>query len=343
MLNSEILILSGQDVSSILTGRETEIIDAVRTAYEAHTDGDSSLPHSLFLRFPNEPENRIIALPAYVGREFQTAGLKWISSFPGNLVKGIDRASSVIILNSLLTGRPEAIIEGSLISAKRTAASAALAAHTLRGAAAYSELGLLGCGLINFEIMKFLFVTCPEIESVTLYDVDGARANHCREKGQEILSGKDVRIAKSADDILEKCSLVSIATTALRPHISDVSKCRRGSVILHVSLRDLAPETILSSDNVVDDVDHVCRAQTSVHLAEQLIGDRNFIRCALGDILKGRAAPRRDEESVVIFSPFGLGILDIAVSKMIRDTAIAEGRGVGIPSFFPAQYVGSNL
>lgn len=340
MLNGEILILSGNDVASILTGRETEIINTVRMAYEAHTDGDSSLPHSLFLRFPNEPGNRIIALPAYLGQEFQTAGMKWISSFPGNLAKGIDRASAVVILNSPFTGRPEAIIEGSLISAKRTAASAALAAHSLRGAAAYSELGVLGCGLINFEIMKFLSVTCPEIELVTLYDVDGERANHFKEKGQEILSGKDVRIAKSADAILEECSLVSIATTALRPYISDFSKCRRGSAILHVSLRDLTPETILSSDNIVDDVDHVCRAQTSIHLAEQLTGNRDFIRCTLGEILKGRATPRRNEESIAVFSPFGLGILDIAVGKMIRDLAIAEGRGARIPSFFPDPYAG---
>src|SRR5919202_4893474 len=118
MDHADILILKGDDVRSLLAGREIELMRTVQRAYEAHGAGNSSLPHSTFLRFPDEPSNRFIALPAYLGAGFDIAGMKWIASFPANHDLGLDRASAVVILNSPRTGRPEAIIEGSIISAK---------------------------------------------------------------------------------------------------------------------------------------------------------------------------------------------------------------------------------
>ena len=130
-----------------------------------------------------------------------------------------------------------------------------------------------------------------------------------------------------------------MATNAARPHIHDLSKCPPGATILHVSLRDLDPEIILSCDNVLDDIDHVCRAQTSVHLAEQMAGNRNFLRCTLGEILNGTAPPRRDADGLTVFSPFGLGILDLAVSSLVCELAEQQKVGTVIESFLPDAWV----
>jgi ornithine cyclodeaminase len=336
---SDILILKGDDVAALLDGRETQIVDAVEGAYRTHGRGDSSLPHSSFLKFPQDEADRIIALPTYLGGEFDVAGIKWIASFPGNIGRGMDRASAVVILNCPVTGRPKAIIEGSIISARRTAASAALAAKTLHAHAAEDRLGLIGCGLINFETARFALAALPRLRGLIIYDSDAARAEQFKRECLDAFSpGSSIRIeVDTVGDpraVFGRTSLVAIATTATRPHISDLSACAPGSTILHTSLRDLAPEVILSSDNVVDDVDHVCRAQTSIHLAEQLTGNRGFIRCTLAEILSGRA-PQRGGDAISVFSPFGLGALDMAVSKLVYDLALQTGRGQLIPSFLP--------
>jgi ornithine cyclodeaminase len=335
MIDEDVLILKGHEEISLLQGREIDLIGVVRAAYETHAQGESALPHSTFLRFPAEPRNRIIALPAFLGGPFEVAGIKWVASFPGNHDLGLDRASAVVILNSLHTGRPRAILEGSVISAKRTAASAALAAQCLSGERGVTSVGMIGCGLINFEIARFLLAVWPEIRTCLLFDTDVARAQQFERKCRSLSETIRVIVATDIETVLRDSPLVSMATTTLQPHIFDLSECPSGSTILHISLRDLSPQVILASDNIVDDIDHACRAQTSIHLTEQQVGHRNFIRCTLGDILTGADDARKDDNGVAVFSPFGLGILDIAVGQFVFDLAVKENRGIVIDSFLP--------
>lgn len=339
MNDGDILILKGHEVDELLTGRELQLMQTVGKAYEIHQAGQSSLPHSTFLRFPNDDQNRIIALPAYLGGDFEVAGMKWISSFPENLNRGLERASAVMVLNSALTGRPEAILEGSLISAKRTAASAVLAAKTLMVDREISTVGLVGAGFINFEVVRFLAASCAELRKLRLFDLDSERATQFQNKCQETFDRLEVEVTRDIKDAFRNTSLISLATTATTPYIDDLSHCDPGTVVLHVSLRDLSPEVILACDNIVDDVDHVCRASTSVHLAEQVVGNRDFIRCTLAEILRGSAGARRDEESIAIFSPFGLGVLDLAVGALVRDLAIANRIGTTLNSFIRETWV----
>ena len=335
MHTSDILILKGDEVRQLLDGQEAAILAAVRRSYEIHGLGESFVPHSTFLSFPNGNSNRIIALPAYLGDEFDTAGIKWISSFTGNLSLGLERASAVVILNSMSTGRPETILEGSVISAKRTAASAALAAISLHHESNETRAGLIGCGSINFEIVRFLKTVFPNLAELVLFDLDRQRCQQFAARCEAEFGFTGIELAANVDDVLRNCSLVSLATTASQPHLASLPETASPRTVLHISLRDLAPEIILSSDNVVDDADHVCRARTSLDLAQQVTGNRDFIRCALADVLIGRAKPRDEVHNTTIFSPFGLGILDLAVSKLVRDLAHANDSGTVVPSFLP--------
>ena len=222
MVSGDVLTLSGDDVRILLDGREQEILAAAAAAYKAHGRGDSSLPRSLFLRFPADERNRIIALPAYLGDGFGIAGMKWISSFPANLEKGLNRASAVIILNSAHTGRPQAIMEGSVVSAKRTAASAALAASQLT-AQAPRTVGIIGCGPINREVTRFLQAVWPELQKFYVFDVDAERAKQFSEKCGQL--NVEAEVVPELTTVLREAELISFATTAGGPHVFSLSQC----------------------------------------------------------------------------------------------------------------------
>ena len=188
--------------------------------------------------------------------------------------------------------------------------------------------------VIKLRIVRFLRTAFPEVEELVLFDLSPARlqafaATAVRETGP-------VRVtpAASTAEVLAAAALVAFATTAASPHVAALPPAPRPQTILNVSLRDLAPEVILAADNVVDDVDHVCRAETSVHLAERASGSRGFIRCTLADVLEGRAEARGPQE-VSVFSPFGLGVLDLAVANLVWERARAEGVGTPFGGFFP--------
>src|SRR5438094_6163610 len=132
-MHFELSIINGKTAFDIVRAHRSDCIEIVREAYLAHADGRSVNPDSYFLRFPGKPDARIIALPAYLGNGFDVAGLKWIASYPANIQRGFPRASAVLVLNNYDTGYPFALLESSIISAARTAASAALAAHWLNG------------------------------------------------------------------------------------------------------------------------------------------------------------------------------------------------------------------
>jgi ornithine cyclodeaminase len=329
----EFSIINGKTVFDIIHAHRDECVGIVRDAYLAHADGRSVNPDSYFLRFPEKPNCRIIALPAYLGNGFDVAGLKWIASYPANIQRGFPRASAVLVLNNYETGYPFAILESSIISAARTAASAVLAADWLSGQSRRAHsLGIVGTGFIARYVYEFLVDTGWEIEEVRLHDLTPLESEKFRITACRPDRHRTVTVVDDVAQLVRACDLIVFTTVASTPHIADPALFEHNPLVLHISLRDLAPEILLRSQNVVDDVEHVMKANTSPHLAEQQTGDRSFVTGTLVDIMLGRRSVNRSRP--IIFSPFGMGILDLAVGKWVYDQAVASGQALRLSDFF---------
>lgn len=323
-------VVPGSTVKSVIDAHRNQVFDAVRSAYNLHAAGDSVNPDSYFLRYPDKPNARIIALPAHLGGRVQKSGIKWISSFPQNTVANLARASAVLILNDATTGYPVACLEASLISATRTAASAALAAELISPKPFDGTLGVIGTGVIARTTVEWLLFRNWRFSKISLYDVrrqEAERFSSWLRDQHEV----EADIQPSCDDVISSASLILFTTTTLKPYVANEKLFEHAPTVLHLSLRDICVNVILASQNIVDDVDHCLKAGTSLHLTETATGNRDFISGTLVDVMNSKC---NLDDRTRIFSPFGLGVLDLAVGDFVLTTAMASNSAIAFPAFF---------
>jgi N-[(2S)-2-amino-2-carboxyethyl]-L-glutamate dehydrogenase len=300
-------------IQEFLDSNRAAVLRTTRHTYLAYGAQRAVNPDSLFLPLPEG--NRIIALPAsvHVG-DSPAIGIKWISSFPKNIQNDLPRASAVIVTNDPVTGRPLACLEGSAISAARTAASAALALLAMRGGnnTVIQNLAVIGAGLISRTVLDYMVAAGFSLNRLTVHDLSASRAQAFLDSARTICPGA---IALTSSAAMHESDVALFATTAASPHVKNLSDLGGCQSVLHLSLRDLAPEIILGCDNYVDDEAHAIRANTSLHLTHQVTKSASFITGNMQSLLGTELPPPTQKPRV--FSPFGLGCLDIALAQLV--------------------------
>ncbi len=327
---SDLLIINSELVNNVLNKDKQRIISLVRDTYINFHKGECINPDSFFLRFPDSEKNRIIGLAASnITGKNKISGIKWIASYPDNLMNHLPRASASIILNDYNTGHVKAFIEGSAISAARTAASATLAANLLvTNKAEQHEILLVGCGVISKTILDFIQTSDIKLKTVYLYDIKIDAASRLQKELKDKYD-QPINIVTTLNDGLKLANLIVFATTAVKPYLSAEQFCidkLKNKIILGISLRDICPDIVINSNNIVDDIDHCLKANTSVHLTEQVYNNRQFINGNINDLISGDI--NLDSRKPTIFSPFGLGSLDLNLAKYVYD--IIENNKLGV-------------
>ena len=154
--------------------------------------------------------------------------------------------------------------------------------------------------------------------------------------GRRRVNALETRVRSIVEDLL--ADLAARGGTDQRPwHRSRHPRGRPGlGVVVQQRLTSsgcqrMAPEVLLESMNIVDDVGHCLKADASLHLVEQRTGSRDFRAGAVDDVLAGRVSAPADR--VVVLSPFGLGVLELAVGKCVYDGVQRCGDLHVVPDF----------
>src|SRR5438105_678803 len=122
------LILSHSDVRSVIAMKEA--VPAIEQAFAAHANGTAKMPSKVYLSL-DQHHGDFRAMPAYFP-DPPTAGVKWVNSHPKNPEKhGLPAVMAVYVLSDPDTAAPLAIMDGTVLTAARTGAAAAVASKYL--------------------------------------------------------------------------------------------------------------------------------------------------------------------------------------------------------------------
>jgi len=140
-----------------------EILALVEQTYALQAGGDVEVPTKIGVH-PAYPKSFLHAMPAWVGGDAPSLGMKWISYYPGNVSRGLPDSTGVILLNDPHNGQPICMMEGMYITFLRTAACAAVAAKHLVHEP--KTLGLVGCGGLGKWSLRFMCHAFPSLDTV---------------------------------------------------------------------------------------------------------------------------------------------------------------------------------
>jgi ornithine cyclodeaminase/alanine dehydrogenase-like protein (mu-crystallin family) len=167
----QILYLSKADAQSVGITM-AEVIEALEAAFREKGEGRVEMPPKPGIH-PGGGDNFIHAMPAYIPA-LKSAGIKWVSGFPGNQKRGLPYITGLLILNDPETGLPISVMDCVYITAMRTGAATAVGARYLARPDS-SVAGVLGCGVQGRSNAEALSVLFP-LERVMAYDVSAEAA-----------------------------------------------------------------------------------------------------------------------------------------------------------------------
>lgn len=301
-----------------------KLVDIIERAVRNLAEGDFAQPIKPYLRY-RDLKNRIIAMPAFIGGQFNMAGIKWIASFPDNIKNGIPRAHSVVILNKAETGEPVGIINTALLSILRTASVTGLMIRYFDKVRPLKNihLGIIGWGPIG----QYHFNMCTallgdRISKISLYDLRKI------DKSTIDFADKDkIVVTENWEEAYIDADVFITCTVSNAPYIDKQPK--KGSLQLNVSLRDYKTDMFdyVKDSIIVDNWEEVCREKTDIEMLHLEKGLQAKDTRSIVDVVVNQCMQDYTESVPIMFNPMGMAIFDIALGAYYLEEA--EKRNIG--------------
>ena len=314
MSAKKLLYLSKRDLEDIALPMN-EIVAALEQVFREKGRGEVEMPPKPGIH-PQE-DSSIRAMLAYIP-SLKTAGVKWISGYGRNYIAGLPNINGLIILNDPKTGVPKAIMDCTWITAMRTGAATAVAAKYLAKKDS-KTLGIIACGRLGRTNVRALLNTF-KLERVYAYDIDFQRAKIFAKEVQEWCPAEviPVRTVKRAVEELDIVVTSGPIVDKPEPPIK-AAWLKPGSFGCALDFdASFEPKAFSQAQLLVTD---------DIPQFEYFRGTGYFKQTPephldLGKLVAEPKRRRRNPATRTMSIQLGIGILDIAVGKLVYDRAL---------------------
>jgi ornithine cyclodeaminase/alanine dehydrogenase-like protein (mu-crystallin family) len=329
------LVLSHDDVLAALP--PDDCAEAMAEVLADRARGETYMPLRSIMR-PPEAAGMLGLMPAWrreADAQPSVYSLKAVCVTPGNPRRGLDAHQGLVALFDGETGSPLAVLDGSAVTAVRTAAVSAVATSLLAREGA-EVLGILGAGVQALSHVNAL-LRVRDFSEVRIYAPTHDHAHAVidsieRPPGGRTLSADAAMTARHA---VNGADVVVIATNSPTP-VLDLEWVAPGTHINAVgastpSMRELTPETVAAAALFADSCESLENEAGEYRAALEtgLIGE-DHVRAELGEVLAGLAPGREDEEEITLFRSLGLAVEDLAAAQLAVRSAARLGVGTEV-------------
>ena len=269
---------------------------------------------------PTGAGDSLLLMPAWRPAGTPGAGLmgvKLVTAYPGNAARGLPAIAASYTAFDQATGEVIAVLDGTELTARRTAAAAALAARWLARADS-RRLLVIGTGALSLPLARAHLAALPGLGEVRIWGRVAAKAA----LGAEMLSAEGIAAAPAgalAGEV-ERADVIVTATTAREPLIAS-AWVRPGAHLGLIgaftpAMAEADPALLARARLWADDRDAVLAKGGEVvqAIARRIIGPE----AVLGDLaaLARGGRPGRAAEDITVFKSVGFAALDLIAAEL---------------------------
>jgi alanine dehydrogenase len=310
-----VIFLSEAEVRELLD--LDELVDALAAAHRDLSAGDASMPPRI-AAMVQERQGLLGVMPAYL----PSAGLacKLVTLFPQNIDRHTHQA--VIVVFDPENGTPLAVMDGTYITATRTAAGSALATRLLAREDA-EVLALLGTGVQARSHARAL----PRVRAFSEIRIAGRDRSRAEALAEEI--GPHAHAVNSYEEAIRGSDVVAATTHATEPIVRREwlsPGVHVNSVGLNPSGREVDGQTVADALLVVESRESALAPPPAG--APELVGvSPADVHAELGELVAGTKPGRSSQDEITLYKSVGVAVQDVAAAALVL--AAAKERSVG--------------